>query len=358
MSRRASSLLLALFTATFFYFATHVRWRAVPAPALPNWRHHSGLASTAAASNLTVDLVLATLGADDISWTAQLSIPNLRVLRYVSDDPAAPLRPPVPRKGREALIYHTYFHDFYDDLPDVSVMAHAEERPWHLEGALQQSMRFALDRLDLERARARGYANLRVSWADACPAWLDTTRTPETADKQEEPYMRAAMAANFGLAEAEVPRVLAGPCCSQFAVSREAVRRHPRAQYRRSRDWLVETPWSDYVAGRTWEHMFQWLFRGAAVDCPREASAYCAMYGVCFEGDSEAARYNELWQERRDLEEATEVLREVLDPQEGVKARRRMAELDAILRRDITFALERGMDEATRSEAFDNLWAT
>ncbi|KAM3551674.1 hypothetical protein ARSEF4850_007757 [Beauveria asiatica] len=365
MSRRASLLFSALFAATLLYFAAHapVRWRPLSAQQLPIWRS-AHLASdwagtgTTTTSNISVHLVLATLKADDISWTSRLAIPNLRVIRYVSDDPLAPHRPPVPRKGREALIYHTYFHDYYDHLPDLSIMIHAEENPWHIEGVLQQSMPFALHRLDLDRARARGYASLRVSWENACPAWIDTTKTPETAGKQEEPYMREAFRANFG-PDVQVPRILAGPCCSQFAVSREAVRRNPRSQYARSRDWLVDTELSDYIAGRTWEHMFPWLFRGAATDCPGETETYCAMYGICFdESDGGPARYNRLWQERRDLMEATEVLREILDPQEGVKARERMAEIDALLREEIIVALERGQDARQRSLAYDNLFET
>lgn len=353
MARRSSLLFFALFTATFLYFAALVQWRAVPAQELPSWRPH-GLASGGLASNLSVNLVLATLKADDISWTAKLDIPNLKIIRYVSDDMTAPYHPPVPRKGREALIYHTYFYDFYDDLPDLSIMVHAEENPWHIEGVLQQSMLFALSRLDLDRARQRGYANLRVNWENACPGWLDTTKTADESDKQEEPYMREAMEANFG--PLEVPRILGGPCCSQFAVTREAVRRHPRGQYERSRDWLVETGLSDYISGRTWEHMFPWLFRGEATDCPREAEAYCGMYGICFERDEAPARYNRLWQEKRDLMEATELLREILNPQAGVRARARMAEIDAILREGIVDALKRGQDEARRSAAFASLF--
>ncbi len=76
----------------------------------------------------TVHLVIASLRKDDISWTSKLRIPSLRVIRYVSDAPAE-FTPPVPKKGREALIYHTYFHDFYDTLPDISILIHAHEDP-------------------------------------------------------------------------------------------------------------------------------------------------------------------------------------------------------------------------------------
>lgn len=346
-------LFFTLFTTSFLYLAVHVQWRSIPAQPLPSWRQ--GL-TNGPASNLSVNLVLATLKKDDTSWTSKLDIPNLKIIRYVSDDPTAQYHPPVPRKGREALIYHTYFYDFYDDLPDLSIMIHAEEDPWHIEGVLQQSMIFTLSQLDLERARQRGYANLRANWEHACPAWLDTTKTPDESHKQEEPYMRAAFEANFG--PLEVPRFLGGPCCSQFVVSKEAVRQHPRSQYKRSLDWLVDTSWSDYIAGRTWEHMFPWLFRGEAIDCPDEANTYCAMYGICFEKASDSARYNKLWLEKRDLMESTEVLREILNPQEGVKARERMAEIAAVLREQLIDALDRGRDQVRRSAAYDSLFKT
>lgn len=352
MFRRWSTLLFALFAVAFLYFATHVQWRTLPAQPLPSWRH--GRTTGALAGNMSVNVVLATLKKDDTSWTSKIDIPNVNIIRYISDDPTAEYHPPVPRKGREALIYHTYFYDFYDDLPDLSIMIHAEENPWHIEGVLQQSMLFTLAQLDLERAYQRGYANLRVNWENACPAWLDTTKSPEESEKQEEPYMREAFEANFG--PLTVPRILAGPCCSQFVVTKEAIRQHPRSQYKRSRDWLVETTWSDYIAGRTWEHMFPWLFRGAATDCPTESNAYCSMYGICFEKREGPTRYNRLWQEKRDLMEATEVLREILNPQEGVKARQRMADIDHILRAEIIAALERGRNATLRAEAFSDLF--
>lgn len=351
MLRKSPILFFALFLALLLYLCANVRWRSPQVPVLPNWQEGF---RDAPASNLTVNLVIASLKADDISWTLKLQIPNLKVIRYVSDDPNAQYRPRVPRKGREALIYHSYFHDFYDDLPDLSIMIHAHEDPWHIEGVLQQSMLFTLSRLDLDRAQQRGYANLRANWENACPAWIDTTKTADESEKQEEPYMREAFQANFG--PLEVPRILAGPCCSQFVVTREAVQHHPRSQYERSIDWLVKTSWSDYIAGRTWEHMFPWLFRGEAIDCPVEWKTYCSMYGICFERPQHSSRYNKLWQERRDLMEATEVLRELLDPQEGVKARKRMREIDALLKSEIAVALERGKDSSRRSAAFDGLF--
>jgi len=249
------------------------------------------------ASDLTVNLVIASVEADDASWTTQLRdcLPNLHIIRYVSDSATAPHRPRVPQKGREAAIYHTYFHDYYHNLPDVSIMIHADEDPWHADGVLQQSMLFALSRLDLEHVQRRQYANLRVSWVGACPDWINTTSDQLDPYKQEEPFMRSAWKANFDLLEDPIPEILGGPCCSQFAVTGDAVRRRPRAQYARSLDWLLTTDWPDAISGRVWEHMFQWLFLRRASDCSVEWKVYCAMYHICFDASFKPDRYNSVW---------------------------------------------------------------
>ncbi|KAK7935736.1 hypothetical protein PG985_001231 [Apiospora marii] len=362
--------------------------------------------------NVTVHLVLATRALDDVSWATEpgrLRIPgvaNLRVVRYVSDAADAPYRPPVLHKGREALMYLTYLHDFYDDLPDVAILVHAEDYAWHAEPALGTSMSTMLSRFDLREvledddtdyeapekttkgrrkrpsntpssehapgqiserdsgvkerkdSGRRGYANLRTSWLHACPDWINTTKTPAESMKQEEPFMREAFLANFGPVfgdsevssqqqqkpPEEVPEILAGPCCSQFAVSRAAVRRRPRAQYKRSMDHLATTPWTDYIAGRTWEHLWPYLFRGAARDCPVEWKALCRLYGVCFATAEAQARWADRWREREALREPLEFWQELGHPRVAARARGRMRELGDWLRKELAAAVRRGED--------------
>jgi hypothetical protein len=205
-------------------------------------------------------------------------MPGLNIIRYVSDSEAAPYRPPIPRKGREALIYHSYFHDFYDDLPDISIMVHADERPWHLDAALNQSLSFALSHIDLDEVERRQYVNLRVDWDGGCPGWINFTKPADEVVAKEQPFTRQAFQENFLVPETEVPEVLGAPCCSQFALTRDAIRRNPKEQYKRHMDWLSHTTLSDQIAGRTWEHMWQMLFLGTAIDCPHPFVTYCRLY--------------------------------------------------------------------------------
>lgn len=296
-------------------------------------------------TNLTVNLVIASLAKDDISWTEKLHehLPNLKVIRYVSDSTDAPYHPPVPRKGREALVFHTYFHDFYDDLPDISIMAHPHENPWHVEPSLLRSMTFALSRLNLERVVAKQYFNLRVSWKEACPVRINTTRPEGETSSKEERWIAPAFRANFD--GAKVPQIMAGTCCSQFAVSRDAIRRNPKAQYKKHMDWLVGTGMRDYIAGRVWEHMWPWLFLGEAVNCPAERQTYCDMYGVCFDDEETPRILNEFAHERRTLEEKMEFWIEMFNPYGGVYARRRIPEIDGTIRQEVAHAVARGKGE-------------
>lgn len=261
--------------------------------------HHDG----PGLSPMTVHLVIASTASEDISWTSQLKIPHLKVIRYVADDPSAAHHPPA-NKGREAMIYHSYFLDFYDELPDIAILTHAQDISWHMEPLLSHSLHYTLSHLDLLAVQERGYANLRVSWDNACPAYINTSITGTTALEVESQSTREAFLGNFGDASSlvnEVPAILAQPCCSQFAVTRDVIRSVPRERYASFVNWLLHSSMDDAVLGRTWEHMFQWLFTNKAVDCPIEWKTYCKMYHICFNGQDEYATYTELDSSRADL---------------------------------------------------------
>ncbi|EME38691.1 hypothetical protein DOTSEDRAFT_83415 [Dothistroma septosporum NZE10] len=299
--------------------------------------------------SITVNLVIASRAKDDISWTSKLPIPNLNIVRYVSDDPNAEYRPPVLNKGREALMYHTYMYEFYDNLPDLTIFAHSEEHPWHVDGVLQQSMSVALSRLNLTAVMERGYFNLKTGWKDACPAWINTTKTPEDWDKREEPFVAWAWADNFR-DDPPAPETLAGPCCSQFAVSREKIRSRDRSQYEWSGEWLRISEWHDYFTGRVWEHMWPWLFLREAVDCVPEQESLCRMYGICFKDSATLAKWEMKWDERKNATEGMSFVKEIWDPRKVKEQRMLVRELSKYLDLEMGDAIRRGSNQDTRSK--------
>ncbi|KAI8959316.1 hypothetical protein F5Y11DRAFT_307430 [Daldinia sp. FL1419] len=332
-----------------------------PQVAIQNSNKTPGVSTTQAESpfayddsnNITINLVVATLRKDDISWTEDIRLPNMNVIRYVTDDMTAPFHPPVPNKGREAMIYLSYMRDYYDELPDVTIFTHADERPWHMERTLNSSLVFALSHLDFNQVLQRQYFNLRVSWDNACPDWINTTKTEYDGVKQEQHFTRQAFIENF--ATDDVPEILAGPCCSQFAVTRDAVRRHPKSQYERSVTWLMQTDLEDFLSGRVWEHFWQWLFKGQAVDCPIEWKSYCRMYHICYDLESRKL-LSKLEEERKELENKNGFFGKIVDLFNGMKNKKRLGEIDAIMAIELSSALQRGKSEAARIQLLSDSW--
>jgi hypothetical protein len=85
----------------------------------------------------SVNLVVAATSIEDYSWVKHLQVPGLVVIPYIADNETAPHHP-QKNKGHESMIYHQYFYDFYDNLPDVSILVHSQQKSWHVEKLLGQ----------------------------------------------------------------------------------------------------------------------------------------------------------------------------------------------------------------------------
>jgi len=123
----------------------------------------------------------------------------------------------------------------------------------------------------------------------------------EDVNKQEESMLARTWLELFPLDK--IPEILAQPCCGQFAISRDTIRSQPLAMYVFYRDWLLRTDLSDYISGRVWEYIWQFVFTGKNVLCPKEHICYCDGFGVCFDGQDNYDAFNARRQKRIDLEE-------------------------------------------------------
>lgn len=322
--------------------------------------------------NTTVNLVMATVKGDSIAWLQnvhrlQESTPEhtyqslglqqpWSLKKFVADDLNA-LYHPAKNKGREATMYFTYIVSHYDDLPDFSIFVHAHEDPWHTESALLHSMTETLNLLDLNEVGRRGYANLRTGHLNACPDWIRTDIAPEDSEKREEPYMYRSFVENFSAdntsTSIEVPKAFGAPCCSQFAVTKATIVKRPKAEYERMLHNLLTTDLTDYIYGRTWEHMWQYLFTSKAVDCPVEWKVYCKLYHVCFPDASQLQHYRELHWEQENLGVELGLWKDLRHPTEAREKRKKiewMKNRSWEMRDD---AMKRGLDEAAREATGD-----
>lgn len=114
--------------------------------------------------------------------------------------------------------------------------------------------------------------------------------------KEEEPFMKEVFEANFP--GDPVPEIWGSPCCSQFAVTKDAILAVPRAQFLAHIQWLQSQNYPNGISGRLWEHLWQYIFLGTAVECPVEYKALCRQYHICFETAEEWERWNGMEKER------------------------------------------------------------
>ena len=266
---------------------------------------------------------------EDTSWVKQ-KLPDIPAAIYVVDDPSAEYHPPK-NKGHEVMVYLTYIIDHYDRLSDVTLFMHSHRWAYHnneLQGADAVQMVRALGHT---RVLREGYMNLRCSWDPGCPAHLRPL-AKELDFHHMQPIMAEQWPAIFSSSSSdsssvgqkqeqqrsnqqqqqpqkqgqEIPKVLAQPCCSQFAVSRRRIRATSRKQYVRYRDWLLRTPVTDYYSGRLWEYLWQFLFTGQGVLCPKAHVCYCDGYGQCYGGEKQLAEVDELYLQRAEVQQELE----------------------------------------------------
>jgi hypothetical protein len=261
-------------------------------------------------SNYTRTLVLASTKEEDTSWIetelADMLAPHgqLSTAIYVVNDPTAPLHPPK-NKGHEVMVYLSYIIDFYDELPDISIFMHAHRFAWHNNELLDTDAVEMIRRLSPERVTRLGYMNLRCHWDPGCPAWLHPAAIKPDTSKKEEVILAEAWGQLFPLDP--IPTVLAQPCCAQFAVSRDRILSIPKQRFVYLRDWIHRTELSDYLSGRVFEYVWQYIFSASPTHCPSMNACYCDGYGVCF---GNYLAFNDFFKLRYEMNEFKEELQE------------------------------------------------
>lgn len=250
----------------------------------------------------TKTLIVPRTSNEDVSWIAENFGGNsyINTAIYTVDDVNAELHPPK-NKGHEVMVYLTYIIDHYHNLSDVNIFIHSHQYAWHNNELLGSDSVQMISRLSAERVQREGFMNMRCSWEPGCPSWMHPGNVEEDINKQEEVMLAQSWSELFPFDP--IPNVLAQPCCAQFALSRDRIQALPLARYVFYRDWLLRTNLSDYISGRVWEYVWQFVFTGKAIVCPAEHVCYCDGFGVCFGGAGRYEEYQAMERERRQVEQ-------------------------------------------------------
>ena len=179
---------------------------------------------------------------------------------YTVDNLYASRHTPI-NKGRESLAYLQYIVEHYHNLPSTIVFLHSHKdgwpQAWHTD-TLSYSNVESVRSLRTDFVQKNGYVNLRCQETHGCPDEIQPFRSPAKPGKTAEKVYAQAWQELFN--NTQVPQVVAAPCCSQFAVSRNQVLKRPRSDYEWFYNWVLMTSLSDELTANVMEYTWHIIF--------------------------------------------------------------------------------------------------
>ena len=85
----------------------------------------------------------------------------------------------------------------------------------------------------------------------------------------------------FGSKTEQPPFYIQAAPGASFAVTRDAILRHPKEFYEGLRQWMLETPMERYWVGNLFSFLFHYIFTGLEVFDPPRTQCLCEMYDIC-----------------------------------------------------------------------------
>lgn len=259
-SRRTQRLLLFLSKPLLAALFVTLIIRFTLSPSKP---HHRKPINTH--PHLSRALIIASTTSSNLTWLSPaLQSSHWTPYVYVTDNPNAELAVPM-NKGNEAMVYLTWIIDHYDALPDVMFFHHDHDQAWHQ----LFSSSYELKHLNLDTVMREGYVSPRC--LPGCENII--TLTGDVAPLSDlksasRDVMISSVLHEFWLdpqgKRQKIPERIAAPCCAQFAVSREMVRKRSKAEWEGLRNWLMGTQVGSRESGRVLEYTWHlWFGKGA-----------------------------------------------------------------------------------------------
>ena len=232
-------------------------------------------------------LVVAARSRETVQWIEDVE-PDWIKYPYIlseNDNPNSTLSVPA-NNGNEAMRYLTFIIDNYDSLPDFIAFRHGHGSAWHqrFDSAIE------INNLNLTTVRLRGYQNFNCVGVWGCDEHINLAekqRTENASSSQTKRLLSARSAPEVDAAIYEnwdtwfgvpMPEDVTGPCCAQFAVTKEAVYGRTKEKYVEWRQWLVASPLTAFHSGMVFERLWHVIFGMPAVLCQEDEQCWCSTF--------------------------------------------------------------------------------
>ncbi|KAK2737801.1 hypothetical protein FQN55_000912 [Onygenales sp. PD_40] len=185
-------------------------------------------------------IVLGKTRRESVGWVYKMLPDWIPFIYTVDNEPGFGLHVPA-NIGREAMVYLTFIIDHYDSLPDITAFLHSTHYQWHNEDVGYYNSA-VLRKLRIDTVKARGYVNLRCKVEPGCPSSVHPHNPTEIDVRKNDvrAQFRDIYVELFNVSSVvDVPQVIGGMCCAQFAVSKERILERPLEDYVRMRRWML-----------------------------------------------------------------------------------------------------------------------
>lgn len=135
------------------------------------------------------------------------------------------------------------------------VFLHAHRYSEHIDFPKQDNA-LNIQILQLNYLKKTGYLNLRCDWSPGCPAGIQPFR--QMAGHTAELAFAGAWIGIFN--NTDIPKTVATPYGSQFAVTREQVLKRPRRDYQSYQDWYMTTELDDKTRNSVFGYLWHIIF--------------------------------------------------------------------------------------------------
>lgn len=141
-------------------------------------------------------------------------------------------------KGREASVYLKYIIDFYDSLQPFTIFLQDEEKSWHHDGSIVDIIKNYEKKIKYHNFNNRCLALIK----------------PNNLFPMMKDYFQKCLESYIGPIEKYGDWTAGYPCCSQFIVHRDYIRKYPKKMYEDMFKYMMDGRHDEKAKG----HMFEW----------------------------------------------------------------------------------------------------
>ena len=148
-------------------------------------------------------------------------------------------------KGREASVYLRYIIDYYDSLQEYTIFIQDDDKSWHHKGSIVDII--------IEKEKENNSKTKKIKYKNLNNRCLSLIY-PNDLFPMMKIYFRKYLSPYIGDMSKYGDWTSGYPCCSQFIVHKEYIRKYPKEMYEKMYRYMMDGRHDEKAKG----HMFEW----------------------------------------------------------------------------------------------------